>query len=72
MGNVGASSKVVSSTGCSVGVVSSSKSELMGARYLLLEVVVVSLGLKSGCWGSVMRQYLRPSLLSAKIWRWCG
>ena len=64
---IGASSKVVSSAGCSVGVVLSSESEFVGARYPLLEVIVVSLGLKSGCWGSVRRQYPRPSLLSAKI-----
>ena len=69
VGNMGASSKMGLSAGWLVGVCSSSESEFVGAQYLLLEMVVVLTGLKLGCCGSVVCQYLRPSLLSGKIWR---
>ena len=67
IGKVGASSKRGLSAGWLVGICSSSESEPEGARYPLLDAVGVLTGLKSGCCGSVMRQYPSPSLLSAKI-----
>ena len=69
IGKVGASSKRGLSVGWLVGVCSSSESDPAGARYPLLDAIGVSAGLKSGCCGSVIRQYPSPSLLSAKIWR---
>ena len=67
IGNVGASSKRGLSVGWLVGVCSSSESNPKGAQYPLLDAFDISTGLKSGCCGSVTRQYPSPNLLSAKI-----